>query len=361
MNKVTLMAADMNYRDGGTSSDESVTSESSTDSESTVVPVNFEASLDEEYDDLSTSFGEVSIVDSDSDYEVTSGQIDTEATTESEAETSPQRQLSQRPNKGVPPQRFQANLIIEPKSLTEALSNRDMKGEWIDAMQQEMQSHKENDTWDLCILPDGRKAIGSKWVFKTKVDSHGKVKRFKARLVAKGFAQKYGEDYDQVFAPVAKKTTFRILLSIASAQKWLVHHLDVKTAFLNGKLEETIYMKQPPGFENEDKNLVCRLKKGIYGLKQAAKLWNDEIHHSLTSKSFQQSKADPCLYSKNINGEMVYVLIYVDDMAIVTKSMQTMQMVESMLASKFDTQDLDEIKNYLGIELTRDSDGISFI
>lgn len=354
----TLTRTDMNYRNKHSSSDESTTSDSSTNSESTVVPANYQTLLDDEYGELSTSFDDVSISNSDSEYEKTSGRIETEAKENSETKDSPQRQLSQRANKGVPPQRFQANLIIEPKTLTEALSSQDTKEKWLQAMKEEMESHKDNNTWELCDLPEGRKAIGCKWVFKTKVDSSGKIKRFKARLVAKGFTQKFGEDYDQVFAPVAKQTTFRILLSIASAKKLLVHHLDVKTAFLNGKLSETIYMKQPPGFENQNKNLVCRLKRGIYGLKQAAKLWNDEIHRALTSKGFERSKADPCLYSMNMNGEMVYVLIYVDDMAIVAKSTQTMNKVKSMLTSQFKTQDLGEIKHYLGIEVTRDCDDI---
>lgn len=355
---VTLTGPDMNYRDENDSdSNESEKSESSTDSEITVVPVNFETNLDIEYDELSTSFSEFSMRESASEFELTQGQINSEDT-EIESEVEVVHRQSQRSNKGVAPERYQANMIFEPKTLTEALSDRQMKPKWVQAMQEEMKSMKENDTWDLCELPSGRKAIGCKWVFKTKLDSNGKVQRLKARLVAKGFTQKYGQDYDQVFAPVAKQTTFRVLLSIASAQKLLVHHLDVKTAFLNGKLSETIYMKQPPGFESKNKNLVCRLKRGIYGLKQAAMLWNDEIHRVLTSNGFQRNRADPCLYSKLLNNELVYVLIYVDDMAIVTKTSKTMDQVKSMLKSKFNTQDLGEIKQYLGIQVTRDGDGI---
>lgn len=341
------------------SSFESTTLESSKGLEPIVTPANFETPLNDEYDEMPSSFSEVNETHTASKNEVTSELTNTATTTTANvSEMSPRREPSQRVNKGKPPNRFQANLVFEPKTLTDALSDQRTKEKWITAMQEEMQSHKENGTWELCHLPDGCKAIGCKWIYKTKIGSDGKVKRFKARLVAKGFTQKFGEDYDQVFAPVAKQTTIRILLSVASAQKLLVHHLDVKTAFLNGRLSEKIYMKQPPGFENQNKNLVCRLKKGIYGLKQAAKLWNDEINFALTSKGFDRSKADPCLYMKNINEETVYVLIYVDDIAIVTKSPETMNTVKSILVSKFNTQDLGEIKQYLGVEVTRDKDGI---
>lgn len=214
---------------------------------------------------------------------------------------------------------------------------------------------KKNQTWELCELPKDKKAIRCKWVFKVKNDL-----KFKARLVACGYSQKFGEDYDEVFAPVARQTTFRVLLSVASKEKWLVDHLDVKTAFLNGKLTEEIYMQQPPGYESENKNLVCRLKKSIYGLKQAAKSWNDEIHRVLTNDGFQRSKNDPCLYSKNMNGEWVFVLIYVDDMAIAAKTTKTMQAVKTMLTSKFDIEDLGEIKQYLSIDVTREN-GIFYL
>lgn len=356
-----------NYRDDTQSTSSDDTSESSTDSEATVVPANFEYQLDDEYDQLSSSLDGISLDESESDYEVTESQFNTEDTeqdenTETEAEHSPR--TSSRSTKGVPPQRFQANLlmqqanlIVEPKTLSEALSSK-FKPKWVQAMEDELKSLKESDTWELCELPEGRKAIDCKWVYKTKYDANEKLKRFKARLVAKGFSQKFGQDYDLVFAPVAKQTTIRIALSIASMKGLLVHHLDIKTAFLNGKLQESIYMKQPPGFQHENKNLVCRLKKGIYGLKQAAKLWNDEIHGVLIGEGFERSKADPCLYSKKEDGDWVFVLIYVDDIQVIGKTKRTIDKVKTMLASKFDVQDLGEIKQYLGINVTRDKNGI---
>lgn len=346
----------MSYRSRIPSTSSEETSESSNDSDSTIVPMQYESTLDDEYNELSASFGEISIESSDSDYEVTSGQIDSEDTQNSETDNNSPR-TSHRLNKGVPPQRFQINLVTEPKTIKEALLGK-LKSEWINAMKEEMKSLKENDTWELCELPENRKAVDCKWVFKAKADASGNVQRFKARLVAKGFLQKFGQDYDLVFAPVAKHTTIRILLSIASKEKLLVHHLDVKTAFLNGKLDQSIYMKQPPGFHGENKNLVCRLKRGIYGLKQAAKLWYDAIHAVLIRAGFQRSKADACLYSAKMNNEWVFVLIYVDDIVIAAKTKENIQGIKSMLASKFNIQDLGEIKQYLGIGVERDNDGI---
>lgn len=118
-----------------------------------------------------------------------------------------------------------------------------------------MESHERNSTWQLVDLPTGKVAIGGKWVLKTKTGNDGEITRYKARYVAKGFSQKYGEDYDEVFAPVVLHTTFRTLLSVAAQRKMLVHYFDAETAFLNGKLSETIFMKQPEGFECDNSSI----------------------------------------------------------------------------------------------------------
>lgn len=356
----TIVGERFDYRNvhkDNSSSDET----SSDDSGETVIDrlVDLDTSLDSEYGELSTSFHDLSIEESDttanesdfSEYQPSSVETDDENSNE-----SPRRSA----RTARPPDRYQANLIFEPKNLSEVLSD-DNKPKWIEAMKRELGSMQKNDTWELCDLPHGRKAIGSKWIFKTKTDEHGNPVQNKARLVAQGFSQKFGTDYDQVFAPVARQTTFRILLSVASKQKMIVHHLDVETAFLNGKLHETIYMRQPPGFECSDKSKVCRLKKAIYGLKQAAKSWNDEIHRVLTEQNFEQSKADPCLYTKKINGEWVYILIYVDDITVAAKSVESVNAVKAMLQSNFSIKDLGAIKHYLGIEITRDKQGIFYM
>lgn len=162
-------------------------------------------------------------------------------------------------------------------------------------MKNEIESLQENETWKLVQLPKDRRAISCKWVYKIK--SHGENKIFKARLVAQGFSQKYGIEYDELFASVVKHTTYRILLTIAAKKQMNVIHLDAKTAFLNGRLEETSYMKQPPGFIEEGKeHQVCLLRRSIYSLKQSARVWNKKIHQVLTDADYIQSNNDPCLH-----------------------------------------------------------------
>ena len=141
-------------------------------------------------------------------------------------------------------------------------------GKWIKAMYEEMKSMNDNGVWDLVELPKGVKSIGCKWVFKTKRDSKGNVKRYKARLVAKGFTQKEGIDCKETFSPVSTKDSFRIIMVLVAHYNLELHQMDVKTTFLNGDIDETIYMVQPENFEsNDSKHLVCKFKKSIYGLK----------------------------------------------------------------------------------------------
>lgn len=147
------------------------------------------------------------------------------------------------------------------------------RDKWKVAMDDEINSLNINNTWELTELTDEKKPIGCKWVFKIKKDATGNPSRYKARLVAQGFSQKYGTDYDEVFAPVIRPTTFRTLLVIAGRENLIVKHVDAKTAFLNGELNEIIYMKQPIGYEVPNKeHMVCKLNKSLYGLKQAAKV-----------------------------------------------------------------------------------------
>lgn len=149
----------------------------------------------------------------------------------------------------------------------------------------------ENESWKLVELPQGRKVIGCTWKYKIKKDACGKIQRYKARLVAQVFSQKFGTDYDEVFAPVAKQTTFKIMLAVAYAKKLKIKHLDVKTAFLYGELEEPIYMKQPQGFIFERREQqVCLLRRSIYGLKQAGRIWNELIHQVFIEVGFTQKQ-----------------------------------------------------------------------
>ena len=165
---------------------------------------------------------------------------------------------------------------------------------WYNAMKNERSSLKCNDVWNLVELPNGAKTIGCKWVFKTKKDSLGNIE---ARLVAKGFTQKEGIDYMETFSPVSKKDSLRIILALVAHFDLELQQMDVKTTFLNGELEEEVYMKQPEGFPSSDgEQLVCKLKKSIYGLKQASRQWYLKFHNIISSFGFEENVMDQCIY-----------------------------------------------------------------
>ncbi|GKA47797.1 ribonuclease H-like domain, reverse transcriptase, RNA-dependent DNA polymerase [Tanacetum coccineum] len=183
----------------------------------------------------------------------------------------------------------------EPKNYKEASSDQ----KWIEAMKVELDSINKNNTWELTTLPKGHKAIGLKWVFKTKKDANGNIIKHKARLVAKGYIQEHNIDFEEVFAPVARMETIRLLLAIAANNKWEVHHLDVKSAFLHGDLKEEVYVTQPEGFiKREDNGKVYRLIKALYGLRQAPRAWNIKLDNTLKSLDFKKCALEQAIYTK---------------------------------------------------------------
>ena len=189
---------------------------------------------------------------------------------------------------------------VEPHSFSEAIRG-DSREHWIRAMQNEITSLKENQTWNLERLPRGRKAIPCKWIFKIKRNPDGSISKYKARLVAKGFNQKEGIDFSETFSPVSRLSTVRSVLSVAARDKLYLLQFDVSTAFLYGDLEEDIYMIQPEGCD-DGSGRVCHLKRSLNGLKQAPRCWNKNFNDFLTKEGFKSSFADPCLYIRNRNG-----------------------------------------------------------
>jgi hypothetical protein len=185
--------------------------------------------------------------------------------------------------------------------------------EWRDAMDAEIRSLLENNTWQLEDLPAGARAISTKWVFTVKRDEHGNIVRFKARLVARGFEQVQGVDFDEVYAPVSKQTTLRALLALVAHRDMHLHQLDVTTAFLNGELTETVYITQPEGYSNGDSRQVCHLTKALYGLRQAPRAWHTCLKRELESIGLRESEADPGLYVQQTQHGSLYCLVYVDD------------------------------------------------
>ena len=218
-----------------------------------------------------------------------------------------------------------------------------------------MQSMKDNDVWDLVELPKGSKPVGCKWVFKTKRDSKGNIERYKARLVAKGFTQKKGIDYNETFSPVSTKDSFRIFMALVAHYDLELHQMDVKTAFLNGNIGETIYMVQPENFVIGDpKTMVCRLKKSIYGLRQASREWYHKFHHVITSYSFEVNLVEHCVYHKFSGSKFIFLLLYVDDILLATNDIGLLHDTKKFLTSQFEMKDLGNASFVLGIQIHRD-------
>lgn len=239
----------------------------------------------------------------------------------------------------------------DPVTAKEALSGSDGDN-WHHAMKQEIDSIYSNKVWDLVQLPEGRKAINCRWVFKKKLTCDGAVDRYKARLVALGCSQKYGIDYDETFCPVVRFESLRMLIALAVQNGMLLQQMDVTAAFLNGKLEEEVYMVQPEEFKIKGKeNLVCKLKKSIYGLKQSPRCWNFSLDSSLKRLGFIPTSGDPCLYVDNSEGELFVVAVYVDDLVLACKSERRMKLIKSKLSEDFSMKDLGDMNYILGVKV----------
>jgi histone deacetylase 1/2 len=229
---------------------------------------------------------------------------------------------------------------------------------WREAMQQEFDALQRNKTWRLVPRQSGLNVIDSKWVFKVKHRADGSVERYKARLVAKGFKQRYGVDYADTFSPVVKPTTIRLLLSLAVSQKWHLRQLDIQNAFLHGILDEEVYMRQPPGFEDDTHpGHLCRLEKAIYGLKQAPRAWHARLSSVLGKLGFIASAADTSLFIRQRVDGTVYLLVYVDDIIVVSSSSTASIQLVAALRSDFAVKDLGPLHFFLGIEVLRQSSG----
>nr|KYP66596.1 Retrovirus-related Pol polyprotein from transposon TNT 1-94 [Cajanus cajan] len=177
---------------------------------------------------------------------------------------------------------------MEPTTVREAFQSP----QWVQAMHEELNALVKNQTWDLVPLPPHRKPVGSKWIFRLKHNPDGSISKYKARVVARGYTQQHGLDYQETFSPVVKHVTIRVILSIALSKGWSIRQVDINNAFLNGTLQEVVYMKPPEGFHTSNPNLVCRLKKALYGLKQAPRAWFGKLASTLVSFGFVSAKCD---------------------------------------------------------------------
>ena len=241
----------------------------------------------------------------------------------------------------------------EPASFDDVLQSS-KRDKWMNAMEQEMKSLKENEVWEMVELPKDRKTVGSKWVYKLKSGPDDSIERYKARLVAQGFSQKYGTDYDETFCPVVRLESLCTMIALAVQHRLKLHQVDVTTAFLNGKLDEEVYMRQPEGFvATGQEHLVCKLKRSIYGLKQSPRCWNTVLDDQLKNMGFVQSASDPCVY-KDSGGEMFLVGVYVDDIILAGKSDKRIKEVKRALAAKFDIKDMGRLHYFLGMKILQD-------
>jgi hypothetical protein len=235
----------------------------------------------------------------------------------------------------------------EPTTFEEAVQ----KGQWKEAMAEEHQSIMKNEVWEIVPRPKEKSVVTSKWVYKIKHAADGRVDKYKARFVARGFSQKEGEDYDETFSTVARYTSIRAIISFAASMGWNLHQMDVKTTFLNGAIEEEVYIEQPQGFEVHPRDThVCRLKKALYGLKQAPRAWYARMDNYLTRLGFSKSHADPNLYYKAMDNVPVILLLYVDDLFIIGEESLIIQ-CNKELASEFDMKYLGLMHYYLGLEV----------
>lgn len=237
-----------------------------------------------------------------------------------------------------------------PNSI-EDLRKRSDWDSWKEAISSELESMRKAKTWTLVKPPPGCHPVDCKWVFTIKRDKNGVVAKYKARLVAKGFTQRYGYDYNETYSPVVKMSTIRMMFALANHHDLLIHQMDVKTAFLNGQLEEEIYMRQPHGFEEGKK--VCRLNKSIYGLKQASRVWNDRFNQFVTRIGFRACENDSCLYFRNKTKNKVFLLLYVDDIIIMSTDLSEINVVKGLLNKEFEMVDLGEASMFLGMEIQR--------
>ena len=219
--------------------------------------------------------------------------------------------------------------------------------EWTEAMENELTMLNVNETYEVTDLPPERSAVGGRWVFDLRGDPENP--RYKARYVARGYSQTEGVDYFETFSPTARMDTVRTLIQVGCQQDLLLHQMDVKSAFLHAPIEEEIFVKEPEGYSTTP-NKVWKLNKSLYGLKQSGRNWNTTLEKYLTQNGFTKSKADPCLFTKSVNGEVVHLLVWVDDIIIAASNQKNLDETKTLLCEKFDMKDLGELKYFLGIQ-----------
>ncbi|GJU57228.1 putative ribonuclease H-like domain-containing protein [Tanacetum coccineum] len=243
----------------------------------------------------------------------------------------------------------------EPKKVSQALADES----WIEAMQEELLQFKLQEVWVLCDLPEGKRVIGTKWVFRNKRDERGTIIKNKARLVAQGYRQEEGVDYDEVFAPVARIEAIRLFLAFASFMGFTVYQMDVKSAFLYGNITEEVYVKQPPGFEDPaHPNKVYRVVKALYGLHQAPRAWYERLSTFLLKHGYRRGAIDKTLFIKKDRRDIMLVQVYVDDIIFGSTKSSMVKDFEDLMQKEFKMSSMGELTFFLGLQVKQSNGGI---
>lgn len=243
----------------------------------------------------------------------------------------------------------------EPRGLKSALKYP----HGIVTMEEEKAALRTNQTWDLVPPPTNTNILGSHWVYRTKYKAYGSIERHKARLVAQGFTQVAGSDFHHTFSPVVKASTVHVILAISVHFNWPLHQLDIKNAFLNGVLSKPVYMAQPSGFfDPRFPNHVCRLKKALYGLRQAALAWFQCFSNILFSLGFCQSRCNTSLFFLHRGTSVIFLLLYVDDIVLTGNNKSLLRQFITRAREEFALKDLGTLTYFLGLEISTQSDGV---
>jgi hypothetical protein len=254
-----------------------------------------------------------------------------------------------------------AALSPVPRSYRTALADPN----WRQAMEEEFSALLDNHTWDLVPRPQSATVVSGKWIFKHKFHVDGSLERYKARWVLRGFSQRPSIDFDETFIPVVKPATMRTVLSLALSRNWPIHQLDVKNAFLHGILSEAVYCSKPSGFTDVAHldfvcrlvllmlliRIVCRLNRSLYGLKQAPRAWYSRFASFLLSLGFVEAKSDASLFVYRRGDDMVYLLLYVDDIVLTASTDVLLRRIITSLQQEFCMKDLGKLHHFLGMQV----------
>jgi hypothetical protein len=287
---------------------------------------------------------------------------------EKEKEENQQVRRSKRSNKGKPPKWFEQFYLNhssktpeEPSTFQQVIKSSD-KEKWLEAMDKEYAALLKSNTFTLVPLPNNRKAIEARWLFKVKRKADGTIDRYKARWVAKGYSQKFGIDYYDTYAPVVRLENLRFLIAYATQHELHIDQMDVDSAFLQAELQEDIYVEQPEGFiSTKYPQYVCKLNKSLYGLKQAPLMWNNTLDKLIRQAGFTPIEPDPCIYVKKSTSDVTIVSVYVDDLLIIGQR-KDIDIFKKFITEHFKTKDLATVKSILGIEVMRDQNkGVTYL